>query len=54
MAKREKSVLVVSDLHLGSIEGIMPDPCALKDGNEVRANPRQAELLVHWKEMLDE
>jgi hypothetical protein len=50
--KTLKRILVVSDLHVGSVYGIWPKGFTLKEGGEWRLNPAQEALLLAWEEML--
>jgi len=45
-------ILCVSDLHAGSIFGLLPDDFETSDGVEVKLNPGQRYLLECWKHAL--
>jgi len=47
-------VLVLSDLHVGSVFGIFPRGFKTKQGNEIKLNEGQCALLYYFDKMIDD
>lgn len=53
-ASKVYRILCVSDLHCGSIFGMLPDDFETSDGELIRPNPGQQYLLSCWRHMLSQ